>query len=229
VALDTLDTDIAAGWASAVAGHAAAVKVGLQLYLRAGAAGVEQIRAAAPEAALFLDLKLHDIPNTVAGAVRSAAALGVDLLTIHASGGRAMLSAASEAASASSISPLLLAVTVLTSLDDAALGEAWGLPDASAGREAVRLARLAQASGIGGMVCSVGEVAAIRDATRPGLVILTPGIRLSGDAEGDQSRVATPAEAAGLNVDYVVIGRTVTAATDPRAAFGRVLEELGSR
>jgi orotidine-5'-phosphate decarboxylase len=117
---------------------------------------------------------------------------------------------------------------VLTSLDDAALGEAWGLREASAGRETVRLARLAEDAGISGMVCSVGEAASVRDATRPDLVILTPGIRLAGDSKGDQSRVATPAEAAALNVDYVVIGRTVTAAADPRAAFARVLEELGT-
>lgn len=199
------------------------VKVGLQLYTVAGPEVVRELRARGRR--VFLDLKLHDIPNTVAGAVASASTLGVDLLTVHAGGGRAMLRAAAEAAAASS-SLRLLGVTVLTSLSAAQLAEAWGRDALLVQEEVVRLAELARDSGIDGVVASVGEVAALRDALGHDLRILTPGIRLAGDAAGDQARVATPADAARLGSDYIVIGRTVTAAADPVAAWERVMDEL---
>jgi len=199
-------------------------KVGLQLYTAEGPEIVRRLRGLGKR--VFLDLKLHDIPNTVAGAVRSAARLGVEILTVHAVGGTAMLSAAADAARSEARPPRLFAVTVLTSLSSADLAAAWGRPPLDAGEEAARLARAAIDVGIDGVVASVHEVARIRSATRPDLPVLTPGIRLSGDPAGDQARVASPADAARLAVDYVVVGRAVTASADPAAAFARVVEEL---
>ncbi|HEX2091111.1 MAG TPA: orotidine-5'-phosphate decarboxylase [Longimicrobiaceae bacterium] len=205
----------AAGW----------VKVGLQLYTAEGPGVVRALRDRGLR--VFLDLKLHDIPNTVARAVESAAGLGVDLLTVHAAGGRAMLRAAREAAGERGGGGVrLFAVTVLTSLSGAELGEAWGRTGVSAEEEAVRLARLADGTGMDGVVASVHEAARIRTQAGKGVGILTPGIRLAGDAAGDQARVATPAQAAGAGVDFVVVGRTVTAADDPAAAFRAVRDEL---
>lgn len=202
------------------------VKVGLQLYTAEGPAIVRQLRARGRR--VFLDLKLHDIPNTVAGGVDSAFKLGVDLLTVHASGGEAMLRAAAEAA-ARALEPVqLLAVTVLTSFDAEGLGRAWGRSGVEVEAEVVRLALLARDAGIPGVVASVREVEPIRAAVGEALRILTPGIRLAGDAAGDQARIATPAEAVSLGSDYLVIGRTVSAAPDPAAAFDRVLAEIGA-
>lgn len=193
-------------------------KVGLQLFTAAGPDVVRELRARGRR--VFLDLKLHDIPNTVARAVESAAALGVDLLTVHASGGAAMLKAAAAVEG-----PALLAVTVLTSLSDRELAEAWGRSAAESGAEAARLARIAADAGIHGVVASVHEIGAIRSVAEE-LRVLTPGIRLEGDAAGDQTRVATPASAARLGADYLVLGRTVTAAADPAAALDRALAEI---
>jgi orotidine-5'-phosphate decarboxylase len=194
-------------------------KVGLQLFTVAGPELVRELHAR--KLRVFLDLKLHDIPNTVGRAVESAAALGVELLTVHASGGRAMLEAASAAGG-----PTLLAVTVLTSLSTGELAESWGRGAVNAEREAARLAELAAECGIPGVVASVHEIAAIR-ARAPRLQVLTPGIRLAGDAPGDQARVATPHGAAEAGADFLVIGRTITAAPDPAGAFDRVLAEIG--
>lgn len=198
------------------------VKVGLQLYTAEGPAVVQVLRDRGRR--VFLDLKLHDIPNTVAGAVGSAARLGVDLLTIHASGGAAMMEAAVAAAATSG--PRLLAVTVLTSFTAEGLSEAWGRSGMRVEEEVVRLARLASTAGVTGVVASVHEVRPIREALGDRLHILTPGIRLSGDAVGDQARVATPRDAIRLGADYLVIGRTVTGSSDPAAAYERVLAEL---
>jgi orotidine-5'-phosphate decarboxylase len=200
------------------------VKVGLQLYTAEGPQIVRELRARGRR--IFLDLKLHDIPNTVAGAVESAAALGVDLLTLHASGGDAMLQAAAAAVAGTSSSLRLLAVTVLTSLDDEHLAAVWGRRSVRVEEEVLRLANVARDAGIPGVVASVHEAAAIREALGESFHVLTPGIRLAGDAAGDQSRVATPAEAVRRGADYLVIGRTVTAAADPVVAYDRVLEEL---
>jgi orotidine-5'-phosphate decarboxylase len=198
------------------------VKVGLQLFTAEGPEVVRAMRGRGCR--VFLDLKLHDIPNTVAHAVHSAARLGVDLLTLHASGGTAMMRAARDAAGADG--PKLLGVTVLTSLSAAEVAEAWGRGAVTAEDEVARLAALAQGAGMDGVVAAVPEVPTIRGATRDGFLVLTPGIRLAGDAAGDQSRVATPGEAARLGADYVVLGRSVTAAADPAAALERAILEL---
>ena len=198
------------------------VKVGLQLFTAEGPEVVRAMRGRGCR--VFLDLKLHDIPNTVAHAVKSAAALGVDLLTLHASGGAAMMRAAREAAGTDG--PRLLGVTVLTSLSAPEVAEAWGRGAVTAEDEVARLAALAERAGMDGVVAAVPEVPVVRAATRRGFLVLTPGIRLAGDAAGDQSRVATPAEAARLGSDYVVLGRSVTAAADPAAALERAVREL---
>ncbi|HET7321576.1 MAG TPA: orotidine-5'-phosphate decarboxylase, partial [Longimicrobiaceae bacterium] len=169
------------------------VKVGLQLYTAAGPDVVRALRGLGRR--VFLDLKFHDIPNTVARAVESAAALGVELLTLHAAGGSAMLRAA-RAALPRGEAPKLFAVTVLTSLSAPELAEAWGREGAiSPAEEATRLAALAHEAGMDGVVASVHVVVAIRGRVGEGLELLTPGIRLPGDAAGDQARVATPADA----------------------------------
>jgi orotidine-5'-phosphate decarboxylase len=200
------------------------LKIGLQLFTTAGPDFVRRVKGEGY--LVFLDLKFHDIPNTVAGAVASAAELGVDLLTVHASGGAAMLRAAVDAAGRSSERTRIFAVTVLTSLDARELAQGWGRDGCDTGEEAARLAELAAGCGVDGVVTSVGEVAAIRARTRADLPVLTPGIRLPGDDPGDQARVATPGDAARAGVDYLVIGRSVTAAVDPAGAYDRVLEEI---
>jgi orotidine-5'-phosphate decarboxylase len=201
------------------------VKVGLQLFVAEGPSLVRAL--VARDRRVFLDLKLHDIPNTVAHAVRSAAALGAELLTVHASGGRAMLRAASEAAGErGGGGPALLAVTLLTSLSDAEAAEAWGRSGVVAAAEVARLARLAAECGMDGVVASVHEIAAIRAETGASLRVLTPGIRLPGDDAGDQARVATPERAARLGADFLVLGRSVTAAPDPAAAWERVRQGI---
>jgi orotidine-5'-phosphate decarboxylase len=201
------------------------VKVGLQLFTAEGPDVVRAMRGRGCR--VFLDLKLHDIPNTVAHAVRSAAALDVDLLTVHASGGAAMLRAAREAAGERGGEGLrLLAVTILTSLSADEVAEAWGRDGVSAEAEVERLARLAQGAGMDGVVASVHELPVIRRATGQDFRVLTPGIRLAGDAAGDQARVATPGQAARLGADYVVLGRSVTAATNPAEALQRAIREL---
>ncbi|HEY7766831.1 orotidine-5'-phosphate decarboxylase [Longimicrobium sp.] len=198
------------------------VKVGLQLFT---AEGPDVVRAMTDRGCrVFLDLKLHDIPNTVAHAVESAALLGVDLLTLHASGGATMMRAARSAAGESG--PKLLAVTVLTSLSDAEVAEAWGRDSLSVAAEVGRLARLAEGAGMDGVVASVRELPTVRAVTGAGFLTLTPGIRLAGDDVGDQTRVATPAEAARLGADYVVLGRSVTTAADPAGALARAVREL---
>ncbi|HYH80391.1 MAG TPA: orotidine-5'-phosphate decarboxylase [Longimicrobium sp.] len=200
------------------------VKVGLQLFTAEGPSVVRELRGRGTR--VFLDLKLHDIPNTVAHAVESAARLDVDLLTLHASGGAAMLRAAADAASGARLQ--LLGVTVLTSMDAAALAQAWGRDRVAAEDEVGRLAALARDCGIPGVVASVHELLAVRRAAGEEMRVLTPGIRLAGDAAGDQSRVATPAEAARLGADYLVLGRSVTAAADPAAALERALAEIAA-
>jgi len=222
VALDVPDGDAALALLERLGDRVDFVKVGLQLFTAGGPAVVRAMRERGIR--VFLDLKLHDIPNTVAHAVRSAAALDVELLTVHASGGAAMLRAAAEAAAGSPLT--LLAVTVLTSLDDAGLARAWGRESVATEDEVARLAALARECGISGVVASAHELAAVRRAAGGEMRVLTPGIRLAGDAAGDQSRIATPAEAAGLGADWVILGRSVTAAADPRAALARAIAEL---
>jgi orotidine-5'-phosphate decarboxylase len=175
---------------------------------------------------VFLDLKYHDIPATVAGAVQAAARLGVGLLTVHASGGAAMLRAAVEGARASGRDrPRIVAVTVLTSLDRAALHREVGVPVAVEGH-AVRLAALAQEAGCDGVVASPREAARLRAILGPTAVIVTPGIRPPGSDADDQARTATPATAVRAGADYLVVGRPITGAADPAAAARAMLAEL---
>lgn len=197
-------------------------KVGLELFAAAGPGFVEEL--AADGHPVFLDLKLHDIPNTVEGAVRSAVRTGARMLTVHASGGREMTAAAAEAAreAAPDGAPVeILAVTVLTSLDGAGLEEVMG---EGAGVEAsvLRLARLAREGGADGVVSSVGECRRLKEELGRGFRVATPGIRLPGDSAHDQQRVATPADAARAGSDYLVVGRSITQADDPAAALERV-------
>ncbi|MBY0336341.1 MAG: orotidine-5'-phosphate decarboxylase [Acetobacteraceae bacterium] len=214
VALDAPTDAQALAWAGAVAGEAGLVKCGLELFCAAGPGIVPRLAAQAP---VFLDLKLHDIPNTVAGAVRSLAPLGAAMLTLHAPGGAAMIAAAREAAeTAGAARPILLAVTVLTSLDAAALAAAGMGSDTRA--QVLRLARLAMAAGADGLVCSPQEVAPIRDALGAAPMLVVPGIRPAGSAVGDQARVATPAQAVAEGADWIVVGRPITQAPDPAAA-----------
>jgi orotidine-5'-phosphate decarboxylase len=222
LALDVPDAAAAFALLDRVGPSAGFVKVGLQLFT---AEGPEVVRALhARGCRVFLDLKLHDIPNTVAQAVRSAASLGVELLTLHASGGAAMMRAARAAAGDGG--PGLLAVTVLTSLSAQETAEAWGRDAVSAEAEVERLARLAHSCGMDGVVASVHELPAIRRTLPRDFRVLTPGIRMAGGDAGDQSRVATPAEAVRLGADYLVIGRAVTAAADPAAALRGILDDL---
>ena len=196
-------------------------KVGLELFTREGPSVVQAL--ARRDKHILLDLKLHDIPNTVARAVSRARDLEVDLLTLHATGGRRMMEAAAEAAGDDLT---LLGVTVLTSMTASEVGDSWGRAVDSLEEEVVRLARLAQASGFGGVVASVREAAPIREALGSDLVVVTPGIRPAGDDAHDHARVSTPAEAVAAGADYLVIGRSVTQAADPAEALRRVYQEM---
>ena len=212
VALDAPDLATAASWAAATAPYVRAVKVGLELYVRHGPAAVAAVRAVAPDSELFLDLKLHDIPNTVAAAARAVAPLAPAYLTVHATGGAAMVQAAVDALPGVRVA----AVTVLTSLaepDLAAIGLAGPSLDA-----ARRLAALAVAAGAGALVCSPREVAALRAEVGPDVLLVTPGLRPVDAASGDQVRVATPEQALADGADLLVVGRPLTGGPDPGAA-----------
>jgi orotidine-5'-phosphate decarboxylase len=198
-------------------------KVGLELFTAAGPSIVTRVIERGND--VFLDLKLHDIPNTVRGAARSAAALGTRLLTVHAIGGAAMVEAAVEGAGANLG---ILVVTVLTSFDDAALATATGRPDVSTKEEVARLAEVAANARAHGIVCSGAEAAAMHARYGDRLALLVPGIRMSGGAAHDQKRVVTPAEAAACGARYIILGRAVTAAEDPRAAMDAALADLQS-
>jgi orotidine-5'-phosphate decarboxylase len=209
-------------FARAVAPAVGVLKIGLELFAAEGPSAVRA--AAALGLPVFLDLKLHDIPNTVAGAARSAARSGATLLTVHASGGAEMVRAAVRGAGSD---VTVLAVTVLTSLDAPAL-DAVGLagpPEAAA----VRLARLAIDAGAGGLVCSPHEVAAVRAAVGAGPLLVVPGVRPAGAAKGDQARVATPAEAFSAGADVLVLGRPLRDAPDPAAAARAIAASLPPR
>lgn len=228
VALDTTDPSQAATWARATAPHAGMFKLGLEYFLANGAAGYRAIADRNPAARpIFLDVKLHDIPNTVAGGIRAVLNLAPRMVTIHAAGGARMIAAAREAAeTAGANRPLILAVTVLTSLDDAAL-RAIGVPDPAA-TQVGRLARLAIDSGADGLVCSPLEVASLRQMLGPKVTLVVPGIRPAGADAGDQARTLTPAEAIAVGADWLVIGRPITGAKDPAAAAAAIAASLSS-
>ena len=221
VALDAPDVETAARWAQAVTPYVAVVKVGLELFCRTGPSIVDTVRGGSG-VDLFLDLKLHDIPNTVAGAARGVARLKPRYLTVHASGGPDMVRAAVESAPDVTIA----AVTVLTSMSAEVLGSV-GLegPPLDAVR---RLAALAVGAGAGALVCSPQEVAAVRAEVGPGITLITPGVRPLGADVQDQARVATPAQALSDGADLLVIGRPITGASDPGAAAAEIAASLSS-
>jgi orotidine-5'-phosphate decarboxylase len=203
-------------------------KVGLELFTAEGPALFRKLKALRKD--IFLDLKLHDIPNTVAGAVRSAFKHGVQMMTIHASGGREMMAKAAEAARAAVESgqgpkPILLGVTILTSLRGPDLADVGMGSDVAS--QVLRLAGLAKAAGLDGVVCSPQEIEILRKEYGRELLIVTPGIRPVWAAAQDQKRIMTPAEAVAKGADYLVIGRPITGAASPNEAFLRIVEELG--
>jgi orotidine-5'-phosphate decarboxylase len=199
-------------------------KIGSELYTAEGPAVVRQVQERG--ASVFLDLKFHDIPNTVRGAVRSAAHLGVQLLSIHATGGRPMLEAAVEGVREAAANCEIFGVSVLTSMDSRALSVAWGRPVSSIPDEVLRLGQLAIDAGIHGIVCSGEEAAAVRAKFGNSLATLVPGVRLAGGDRQDQRRVVTPRQAAAAGASYIVIGRPVTTAKSPPDAMREVLADL---
>lgn len=206
VALDAPSDSIAMEWARAVEPVVTTAKIGLELFVRYGPAVVDAVRRAAPTLEIFLDLKLHDIPNTVAGAVRSVAEISPNILTVHASGGSAMVAAAVKELPTTQIA----AVTILTSLSDADLRELKFALDAQS--QAVHLATVAVAAGAQAIVCSPGEVRLMRKSLGPQVRLITPGVRPSGAQVQDQVRVATPQQALDDGADLLVVGRPITGA-----------------
>jgi orotidine-5'-phosphate decarboxylase len=198
------------------------VKVGKELFTRTGPALVEQLQGRGFE--VFLDLKFHDIPNTVAAAVRAAADLGVWMVNVHAAGGGRMMAAAREALEQFTQPPLLIAVTVLTSMSQQDLLELGYTEEPE--QRVLRLAQLAARNGMDGVVCSAQESSLLRRACGPDFALVTPGIRLAGDSADDQRRVVTPAEAIEQGSDYLVIGRSITAAEDPIAKLAEIYDNL---
>lgn len=224
VALDVPNAVAALGIVDTLGELCSFYKIGSELFTATGPSIVREVQARG--ASVFLDLKFHDIPNTVAGAVQSAATLGVRLLTVHASGGQAMIEAAVAAARGASTPCEILAVSVLTSMDARALGDSLGRPVADVEVEVLRLAATAVAAGAHGLVCSGREAAAIRARHGTALALLVPGVRLDGNAHQDQARVVTPRQAAEAGARYIVLGRTVTASDSARAAMSAVLADL---
>jgi orotidine-5'-phosphate decarboxylase len=227
VALDLPSAPQALALAARVAPVVGAFKIGSELFTAAGPEIVRALRAGG--APVFLDLKFHDIPNTVAKAVAAATRLGVQMLTIHTSGGLEMMKAAEAAAQVTARElgcepPLVLGVTVLTSMNDPELAEI-GLAGAAA-QQVERLARLALQAGLRGLVCSPLEVAALRKILPPGAQLVTPGIRAATDAAGDQKRTMSAREALAAGANWLVIGRPICAAPDPRSAAEKIWREL---
>lgn len=222
VALDFPNEKEALALVSRLEGSCQWFKVGLELYLATGNSIVESL--ARNGYSVFLDLKLHDIPNTVAGAVRSVASLGAGLLTVHAAGGPAMLAAAQEAASSVMGAPKLLAVTVLTSMDQAQLS-GIGISQSPAA-QVLTLGQMAVSAGISNFVCSPEELQALRVVAGPTGILVAPGIRPAGADIGDQKRIATPASAIAAGADHLVVGRPITKAADPRAAAQDILRQI---
>jgi len=227
VALDLPSGSAATQMAERLQGHVGLFKVGSELFTAEGPVPVRYLITTGHK--VFLDLKFHDIPNTVRAAAREAAELGVSMFNVHASGGRKMMEAALEGAcgaapAESDARPKVLAVTILTSLEAQDLAE---LGISGTPREAVvRLARLAQTAGLDGVVASAREIAAIRQACGPDILIVTPGIRPASAATNDQARIATPASAMAAGADYVVVGRPITGAPDPLAAADAIVAEM---
>jgi orotidine-5'-phosphate decarboxylase len=228
VALDHPELAPALRIAELVGVQVGMLKVGLELFNSVGPGAITAIREHG--ARVFYDAKLHDIPSTVAGAAAAAARMGVAMFNVHALGGAAMMAAARQAADAAAGAagfqpPLVVAVTILTSLGDGEVRQELGIPS-TAGEAALRLAQLAKEAGVDGVVASVHEVAAIKHCCGRDFLVVTPGIRPSWSATGDQARVATPREALEAGADYLVIGRPITRADDPQAALEAILDEM---
>lgn len=224
VALDVSSASEAQRLVSAVGESVNTFKIGKQLFTAEGPPLVRKLIASGRN--VFLDLKFHDIPNTVGGAVRAAAGLGIRMLTVHAAGGAAMLRAATDAAAAAPHRPMVLAVTVLTSLSDEDLRQT-GI----SGRvvdQVLRLAALARDHGCGGVVASAQEAPELRRELGAGFAIVTPGVRPAGGDKADQARIVTPAEAIAAGATYLVVGRPITASPDPAAAARRMLDEIAA-
>ncbi|MGE0199417.1 MAG: orotidine-5'-phosphate decarboxylase [Candidatus Melainabacteria bacterium] len=228
VALDLPDAETALALARQIAPLGVTFKVGMQLFYETGPDLVRQLQAESGR--VFVDLKLHDIPTTVAKATRSLMSHGVSFLNVHATGGQAMMSAAAEAAQAAAAEfslpdPILLGVTVLTSMDQAQLND-WLRVPGKLSEQVVHLAKLSQQSGLQGVVCSAQEAPLIREACGPDFLLVTPGIRPAGSAADDQSRMLTPAQALQQGSDYLVVGRPITADGDPVAATSAILADM---
>jgi len=220
LAVDTTDVSVASDWVRVTQEHIGVIKLGLEFYLARGAEGVRTVRASAPNLKLFLDLKLHDIPNTVAGAVRSVADIQPDFLTVHASGGPKMIESAAKALPDGSIT----AVTLLTSLsasDIALMGISGNSQEI-----VIKWAKLAVEAGAKAIVTSPQEVAALRSRLPKEIALITPGVRPKGHAVGDQQRVTTPEDAISAGANYVVIGRPITGASDPGEAASAIRKVL---
>ena len=224
VALDYPEAGEALAFAARLDPKLCRVKIGSELYTAAGPSLVEKLHQSG--FSIFLDLKYHDIPNTVAAACAAAARLGVWMLNVHALGGRAMMLAAREAVARAGTAPKLIAVTLLTSMADADLADAGMAGNAQAG--VLRLARLAQGCGLDGVVCSPQEAAMLRRECGKTFLLVTPGIRPAAGGTDDQQRVATPAAAVTGGADYLVIGRPITRAPDPIAALRGINDEIAS-
>ena len=227
VALDTTKVKKAEALAKALSGLVGGVKLGKEFFVAAGPEGVQKV--AFHGQPIFLDLKFHDIPNTVAGAIRASIKCGPFMLNVHAGGGATMMRAAVNAAIDASKAevcsrPLVLGVTVLTSLTDDDL-HAVGISGSTL-EQVTRLALLAQQSGLDGVVCSAREVGALRKACGPGFKLVVPGIRPAWASTDDQKRIMTPSDAISAGADYLVIGRPITSADDPTDAVRRIIEEI---
>jgi orotidine-5'-phosphate decarboxylase len=225
-ALDTPDVARASALARALAPVGCGIKLGLEFFSAQGPEGVRAVVDASPAAPLFLDLKFHDIPNTVASAVRSALPLKPFVLNVHAAGGSAMMTAAADAARGATPRPLVIAVTVLTSLDEGDLRSVG--QNGPAADQVVRLARLARESHLDGVVCSALEVASLRAALGPDFTLIVPGIRPAGSTVGDQKRIMGPKEAIEAGADFLVVGRPITEASDPVAAARAIVADIAA-
>ncbi|RED51454.1 orotidine-5'-phosphate decarboxylase [Aestuariispira insulae] len=240
VALDTPDVGAAQDLSRALQGHVGGVKLGLEFFNFNGPQGVRAVThgdeaetprgQSTPNQPFFLDLKFHDIPNTVAGAVRGVVPLGPKIINVHASGGPAMMKAALDAANFAAeplgvVRPMVIAVTVLTSMDEDDLGAVG--QQGPAVEQVVRLAELTQKCGLDGVVCSAREISAIRKACGPDFKLIVPGIRPEGSDTGDQKRTMTPKQAVEAGADYLVIGRPITQAYNPVAAAKAIADSIG--
>lgn len=227
VALDYPDAASALAMAEKLAPLGVSYKIGMQLFYAEGMAVVRQLRQFGKT--VFVDLKLHDIPNTVAGSVTSLVHQGVDFLNVHTQGGPEMMRVAAESAQKASVEgnrPKVIGVTLLTSLSNQDLEEFLFVNGVSVGEYVLHLALQAKKSGLDGVVCSAQEAVAIREACGPDFLLVTPGIRTAGSDEHDQSRVVTPAKALKNGSDYLVIGRPITGASDPVDVTRRILDEM---